>query len=99
MKALILTLETKGDVQPLVALPPGLANAGPEAVPAAPHRFEGFVRDQGGPFAGIDDGWSVAAQGPGVGADILVHNGQVVVGQDVAEKLRIPAVLALPIPM
>jgi hypothetical protein len=42
---------------------------------AAPHRFEGFVRDQGVPFAGIDDCSSVAAEGPGAGADILVHNG------------------------
>jgi sterol 3beta-glucosyltransferase len=47
----------------------------------------------------FDDCWSVAAEGPGAGADILVHNGQVVVGQHVAEKLGIPAVLALPIPM
>lgn len=99
MKLLILTLDTRGDVQPFVALPRGLANAGHEAVLAAPHRFEGFVRDQGVPFAGIDDCWSVAAEGPGAGADILVHNGQVVVGQHVAEKLGIPAVLVLPIPM
>ena len=46
MKLLILTLDTRGDVQPFVALPRGLANAGHEAVLAAPHRFEGFVRDQ-----------------------------------------------------
>jgi hypothetical protein len=82
----------------LVALPTGLANAGHEAMLAAPHRFEGFVRDQVVPFAGVDDCWSFAA-GPGAGADILVHNGQVVVGQHLAEKLGIPAVLALPIPM
>ena len=55
MKLLILTLDTRGDVQPFVALPRGLANAGHEAVLAAPHRPEGFVRDQGVPFAGIDD--------------------------------------------
>ena len=65
----------QGDVPPFVALPRGLANAGHEAVLAAPHRFEGFVGDQGVPFAGIDDCWSVAAEGPGAGADILVHNG------------------------
>ena len=53
MNLLILTLDTRGDVQPLVALPTGLANAGHEAVLAAPHWFEGFVRDQGVPFAGI----------------------------------------------
>jgi sterol 3beta-glucosyltransferase len=99
VKVLILTLETRGDVQPFVALPRGLANAGHEAVLAAPHRFEGFVRDRGVPFAGIEDCWSVAAEGPGAAADILVPNGQVVVGQHVAEKLGIPAVLALPIPM
>ncbi len=55
MKVLILTLDTRGDEQPFVALPRGLANAGHEALLAAPHRFEGFVRDQGVPFAGIDD--------------------------------------------
>lgn len=55
MKLLILTLDTGGDVQPFVALPRGLANAGHEAVLAAPHRFEGFVRDQGVPFARIND--------------------------------------------
>ena len=64
MNVLILTLDTRGDVQPFVALPRGLANAGHEAVLAAPHRFEGFVWDQGVPFAGIDDCWSVAAEGP-----------------------------------
>jgi len=84
---LILTLDTRGDVQPFVALPRGLANARHEAVLAAPRRFEGFVRDQGVPYGAIDDCWSVAAEGPGAGADILVHNGQVVVGQHVAEKL------------
>ena len=57
----------QGDVQPFVALPRGLANAGHEAVLAAPHRFEGFARDQGVPCAGIDDCWSVAPEGPGAG--------------------------------
>jgi sterol 3beta-glucosyltransferase len=65
----------QGDVPPFVALPTGLANAGHEAVLAAPHRFEGFVWDQGGAFAGIEDCWYVAAEGPGAGADILVPNG------------------------
>jgi sterol 3beta-glucosyltransferase len=47
VKVLILTLDTRGDVQPFVALPRGLANTGHEAMLAAPHRFEGFVRVQG----------------------------------------------------
>jgi sterol 3beta-glucosyltransferase len=37
VKVLILTLDTRGDVQPFVTLPRGLANAGHEAVLAAPH--------------------------------------------------------------
>ena len=78
----------QGDVQPFVSLPKD-SRTRAETVLAAPHRFEGFVRDHGEPFAGIDDCWSVAAGGPGAGADILVHNGQVVVGQHVAEKLGI----------
>ncbi len=75
MKVLILTLDTRGDVQPFVALPRGLANAGHEAVLAAPHRFEGFVRGPGRTVRRDHDCWSVAAEGPGAGADILVHNG------------------------
>jgi sterol 3beta-glucosyltransferase len=47
----------------------------------------------------LRDCWSVASTGPGAGADVLVHNGQVVAGQHVAERLGVPAVLALPLPM
>lgn len=132
-----MTLGTRGDVQPFVALARGLAAAGHDAVLAAPQRFEEFVRSRGVRFAGIDDGplrlmdggaavaedvatgglskklalakqmpamftrtfedcWTVAA---GAGADLVVHNGQVIAGQHVAERLGRPAVLALPIPM
>jgi sterol 3beta-glucosyltransferase len=143
VKVLILTLGTRGDVQPFVALAQGLTKVGHEAVLAAPHRFARFVGERGVTFAGIDDGpmrlmdrdaesgtvvvdiasgglaaklalarrmpamfttvledcWSVAAEGPGAGADVLVHNGQVIAGQHVAERLGIPAVLALAIPV
>ncbi len=132
-----MTLGTRGDVQPFVALARGLTAAGHDAVLAAPHRFDEFVRSRGVDFAGIDDGpmrlmdgdgavaedvatgglskklalakkmpamfartfedcWSVAAESD---ADLVVHNGQVVAGQHVAERLGRPAVLALPIPM
>ena len=135
-----MTLGTRGDVQPFVALARGLAAAGHDAVLAAPHRFDEFVRGGGVRFAGIDDGplrlmdgggaavedvatgglgkklalarqmpalftrtledcWTVASDGPGAGADVVVHNGQVIAGQHVAERLERPAVLALPIPM
>jgi sterol 3beta-glucosyltransferase len=140
MKVLILTLGTRGDVQPFVALARGLTAAGHDAVLAAPHRFAEFVTNRGVSFAGIDDGplrlmdggaamvgdvatgglgkklalakqmpalftrtlqdcWTVASDGAGSGADLVVHNGQVIAGQHVAERLNRPAVLALPIPM
>lgn len=138
MKVLIMTLGTRGDVQPFVALGRGLLAAGHEVVLTAPHRFAEFVIGHGVPFAGVDDGpmrlmddvanaemieggtrarlrqvrtmpamftqvledcWAVASQGAGAGADVVVHNGQILAGQHVAEALGVPAVLALPIPM
>lgn len=138
MKVLIMTLGTRGDVQPFIALARLLA-AGHEVVLTAPERFAGFVAGHGVSFAGVDDGpmrlmddpavagavieggmrarlrqartmpamftqlladcWDVASDGAGGGADVVVHNGQIIAGQHVAEKLGIPAVLALPIPM
>ena len=54
------------------------------------------MQDQGVPFAGDRRLLGVAAEWSGTGADILLHNGWMVVGQHVAAKLRIPAVLGLP---
>jgi sterol 3beta-glucosyltransferase len=139
MKVLVLTLGTRGDVQPFVALAQELKQRGHEAVVAAPHRFTGLVEGHGVTFAGIDDGplrlldkgtavgdvatggvgaklalmrrmpamftrvlddcWQVASTGAGAGAGLIVHNGQVMAGQHVAEKLGVPAVLALPMPI
>lgn len=136
MKALLMTLGTRGDVQPFLALAQGLQAAGHEAVVVAPHRFADFAATHGVSFAGVDDGplalmddanagavledgglrsrlelmrtmpamftrvledsWGVAKDS---GAALVVHNGQIVAGQHVAEALAIPAVLALPIPM
>jgi sterol 3beta-glucosyltransferase len=135
MKALLMTLGTRGDVQPFLALAQGLRAAGHEAVVVAPHRFADFAATHGVSFAGVDDGpmalmddenagslleggirsrldlmrtmpamftrvledsWSVAQD---AGADVVVHNGQILSGQHVAEALGIPAVLALPIPV
>ncbi|WP_308016552.1 glycosyltransferase [Jidongwangia harbinensis] len=47
----------------------------------------------------LEDCWQVASAGPGRAADLIVHNGQVIAGQHVAEKLGVPAALALPMPM
>ncbi|MFD2796016.1 glycosyltransferase [Promicromonospora vindobonensis] len=135
MKALLMTLGTRGDVQPFLALAQGLQAAGHDAVVVAPHRFADFAAEHGVTFAGVDDGpmalldgedsgalleggigtrlklmrampamftrvledsWAVARDS---GADVVVHNGQIVAGQHVAEALGVPAVLALPIPM
>lgn len=133
-----MTLGTRGDVQPFIALAQGLLTAGHKVTLAAPQRFAGFVAGHGVPFAGVDDGpmrlmddpaiagviegrmrarlrqvrtmpamftqlladcWTVASHGAGAGADVVVHNGQIIAGQHVAEKLGIPAVLALPMPV
>ncbi len=139
MKALIMTLGTRGDVQPFVALARALDASGHEAVLCAPHRFADFVTGNGVTFAGVDDGpmrqldtpaeagaafeggvrtrlrqmrampsmftqvladsWQVATQGAGAGSDVVVHNGQILAGQHVAEALGVPAVLGLPLPM
>ncbi|MFI2363075.1 glycosyltransferase [Promicromonospora sp. NPDC019610] len=139
MKALIMTLGTRGDVQPFVALAQALDAAGHEAVLCAPHRFADLVTGNGVTFAGVDDGpmrqldspaeaglafggglrarvrqirempsmfdqvlsdsWHVASGGAGSGADVVIHNGQILSGQHVAEALGIPAVLGLPLPM
>lgn len=138
MKVLMLTLGTRGDVQPYVALALALEKAGHEAILAAPEMFGALVTGHGVGFAALDDGpmrlvgtsgareameggvraraalarrlpkmfgaffedaWAVASGGAGAGADLLVHNGQALAGQHVAEKLGVPAVLALPIPM
>ncbi|MEV6487609.1 glycosyltransferase [Actinoplanes sp. NPDC051633] len=139
MKVLVLTLGTRGDVQPFVALARELQRRGHQAVVAAPERFADLIGGQGVSFAGVDDGplrvldsgsavgdvaigglwakaalmrrlpamfsrvlddsWRVASTGLGAGADVIVHNGQIMAGQHVAEKLGVPAVLALPMPM
>ena len=47
----------------------------------------------------LADSWQVAAHGAGAGSDVVIHNGQILAGQHVAEALGIPAVLGLPLPM
>ena len=51
-----MTLGTRGDVQPFVALARALDAAGHEAVVCGPHRFKNFVVGHGIRFAGVDDG-------------------------------------------
>jgi sterol 3beta-glucosyltransferase len=139
VKVLILTMGTRGDVQPYIALAQELQRRGHKAVLGAPKRFADLVTQHGVLFEGLDDGplrvldsesavgevvtggaraklalmrrmpamfarvfedcWRIASTGPGAGADLVVHNGQIMAGQHVAEKLGVPAVLALPMPL
>ena len=55
MTVLILTMGTRGDVQPYVALGRGLTGAGHEVTVAASPRFEAFVRDHGLGFSPLSD--------------------------------------------
>lgn len=137
MKALLLALGTRGDVQPFVALARALRQSGHDAVVVAPRMSGEFVRAHDVPFSGIADGpmalmrngsptgdiatggvraklalarrmpdlftevlhdcWTVAAAEPDV--DLIIHNGQIMAGPHVAEKLGVPAVMALPLPL
>lgn len=47
----------------------------------------------------LADAWRVASEGVGAGADVVVHNGQVLAGPHIAEKLDIPSVLGSQLPM
>ncbi|GLY06546.1 glycosyltransferase [Actinoplanes sp. NBRC 101535] len=139
MKVLILTMGTRGDVQPYIALAQELHRRRHDVVLGAPERFADLITEHGVAFAGMDDGplrvldtsatvgevaagglrakaalmrrmpamfarvfedcWQIASTGPGADADLIVHNGQIMTGRHVAEKLGVPAVLALPIPL
>ncbi|MBE8525412.1 glycosyltransferase family 1 protein [Amycolatopsis sp. H6(2020)] len=56
MKALLLTLGTRGDVQPFVALARALRQAGHEALLVAPRMFRDFAQAHDVPFAAVADG-------------------------------------------
>ncbi len=139
VKVLILTMGTRGDVQPYIALAQELQRRRHEVVLGAPERFADLITEHGVAFADIDDGplrvldssatvgevatgglrakaallrrmpamftrvfedcWRIASAGPGTGAAVIVHNGQITTGPHVAEKLGVPAVLALPMPL
>jgi sterol 3beta-glucosyltransferase len=47
----------------------------------------------------FDDATATATTGPGAGADVVVHGGQIIAAPHLAELLGVPAVLALTVPM
>ena len=133
MKILLLTVGSRGDVQPFVALGYGLRSAGHEVTVAAPALFESFVREYGLGFAPLDDAllklkdtdagknalegkggklalmkqvkpmlgrlmqdeWKAAQHG----ADLVVYHPKTLVGLHIAEKLGVPAIMSIPLPM
>lgn len=47
----------------------------------------------------LDDAAEVATTGAGAGADIILHNGQIIAAPHLGEKLGVPVVLALTVPI
>lgn len=47
----------------------------------------------------LDDATAIATTGPGADSDVIVHNGQIIAAPHLAEKLGVPAVLALTVPL
>lgn len=132
MKILVLTLGSRGDVQPYVALGRGLQQAGYNVRLATAAPFAEFVRGNGlefvpltgkflelmetragkAAFAGkagalkllreakpimrqlLDDSWHAAE-----GVDAVVYHPKALSGYSIAEKLAIPGILAVPLPL
>ncbi|MEM6462167.1 MAG: glycosyltransferase [Pseudomonadota bacterium] len=141
MNVLIVTIGSRGDVQPFLALALGLKNAGHQVTLATCERFRAFVEKNGISYGFIcddlmkiidsadgkalmedttnilriiaatirmkrqvapaqrktvEDTWTVAKT---VKPDILLFHPKAVLGPAIAEKLKIPAILATPVPM
>jgi sterol 3beta-glucosyltransferase len=132
MKILILTLGTRGDVQPYVALGAGLRSAGHAVTLATLERFGPMATERGldfhplrgellelmqtpegkaaltgkgnplallrqvGPMyrAMLEEEWAAAA-----GAELVIYHPKALGGHSIAEKLGIPGVIALPLPL
>lgn len=141
MKILIITLGSRGDVQPYLALGKGLQAAGHSVTLSTSSSFEGFITqhglnygymsndfiefmdsatgkeamEKGGSATGLvksmlqtiqksqaiirqilQDTWKTAQE---MQPDLIVFHPKSVGGPHMAEKLGIPAVLALPVPV
>jgi UDP:flavonoid glycosyltransferase YjiC (YdhE family) len=132
MHILILTLGSRGDVQPYIALGKGLQAARHTVTLASLQTFEGMVAEhhlafrplrgeflallqtpegkaamigKGNPLAlmrkvtpmlrgMLDDGWNAAQ-----GVDAIIYHPKALGGHSIAEKLGIPGVIALPLPL
>jgi sterol 3beta-glucosyltransferase len=129
MRPLLISVGSRGDVQPFVALARGLLAAGHRPVLAAPRRFEPLAAGYGVEFAPLSDEMfalqdSVKGQGVRAAltaarsvrpmlrrllddqaalaarpADVVVYHPKSLGGPYVAEKLGVPALAGLLIPL
>ncbi|SEL01808.1 glycosyltransferase [Nonomuraea pusilla] len=129
MRPLLITVGSRGDVQPYLALALGLRAAGHRPVLAAPRRFEPLATGHGVEFVPLSDELlraQDAAKGQGVRAavagaravkpmlrrllddeaaladgpaDVVVYHPKSLGGPYVAEKLGVPAVAGLLLPL
>ncbi|WP_018221725.1 glycosyltransferase [Salinispora pacifica] len=141
MRILVITVGSRGDVQPYVALGKGLQSAGHDVTLATCARFRSFVTDQGLAYGELSDdilqlldsasgraamedttgllgavrtnirlarqanpinrrlltdAWAAARQAE---PDLVVYHPKVLAGPHIAERLGVPVVLALPVPV
>ncbi len=141
MRIFILTLGTRGDVQPYVALGKGLISQGHEVTICTSSSFEGFITEHGvgygymnneilklidtdagrdavedsGSIFGwmktmialtkqvkplqkmmIEDAWKLAVQ---VQPDLIIYHPKAMAGPHIAEKLDIPRIMSVPLPI
>ena len=131
MRITLLTLGTRGDVQPFVALGTGLQRAGHDVTLVTAEQFADFVTVHGLDFAPLDrrflamidtpegkdifegnsrikvirmampimrsvlsDSWKGSS-----GAEAIIYHQKILSGYDIAEKLGIPAIMAMPLPV
>lgn len=129
MRALLITVGSRGDVQPYLALACGLLAAGHRPVLAAPRRFAPFAEGHGVEFVPLNDemlGLQDTVKGQGVRAamtaarsvkpmlrrllddqaalaarpsDLVVYHPKSLGGPHIAEKLGVPAVAGLLLPL
>lgn len=129
MRPLLITVGSRGDVQPYVALARGLAAAGHRPVVAAPRRFEALTAAHGIEFVPLADDMlelqdSVKGQGVRAAitaarsvkpllrrllddqaalasreADVVVYHPKSLGGPYIAEKLGVPALAGLLLPL
>ena len=128
----IMTMGSRGDVQPYLALALGLQQAGHAVTLATGTLYEDFIRGYGVNFHPLDDEYIRLAESPELrkamenggaslglirkvkpmirsmladtigaaeGADAIIYHPKVIAGSHLGEKLDIPHIMAVPLPI